>query len=70
MQLHLSDKAPIYLRARPLPLALRAPVERELDRLERDGLILVYKVDHSDYGTPIAPVVKKNGSKYSHSWRL
>lgn len=59
MQLHLSDKTPVYVKARPLPLALRAPVERELERLQRDDVI--YKVDRSDYGTPIVPVVKKNG---------
>lgn len=47
------------MRARPVPLALRARVERELARLERDGTI--YKVNHSDFGTPIVPVVKTNG---------
>ncbi|XP_039759571.1 uncharacterized protein K02A2.6-like [Pararge aegeria] len=59
MQLHLADKTPIFVKSRPLPLALRAPVERELERLQRDDVI--YKVDRSDYGTPIVPIIKKNG---------
>ena len=60
IRLQLSDSEPIYVRARPMPLALRARVERELERLEKDGTI--YRVDYSDYGTPIVPVVKANGS--------
>ncbi|KAJ8724121.1 hypothetical protein PYW07_008101 [Mythimna separata] len=59
IRLQLSDKEPVYVRARPMPLALRARVERELERLEADGSI--YRVDYSDYGTPIVPVVKQNG---------
>ncbi|XP_026742884.1 uncharacterized protein K02A2.6-like [Trichoplusia ni] len=59
IRLQLTNDEPVYVRARPVPLALRARVERELARLESDGSI--YRVDHSDYGTPIVPVVKKNG---------
>lgn len=59
IRLHLKDDTPIFVKARPLPLALRERVERELDRLQREGVI--YKVDRSDYGTPIVPVVKTNG---------
>ncbi|KAM3956799.1 uncharacterized protein ACR2FA_009241 [Aphomia sociella] len=57
--LELTNNEPVYVRARPVPLALRARVENELIRLERDGTI--YPVDYSDYGTPIVPVVKENG---------
>ncbi|XP_037874317.1 uncharacterized protein LOC119630090 [Bombyx mori] len=53
------EKTPIFVKARALPLALRERVERELDRLQSEGVI--YKVDRSDYGTPIVPVVKANG---------
>ncbi|KAM3966345.1 uncharacterized protein ACR2FA_012653 [Aphomia sociella] len=60
IHLHLTDKTPVFVKARPLPLALRAPVERELERLQRDDVI--YKVDRSDYGTPVVPIIKKNGS--------
>nr|XP_034837060.1 uncharacterized protein K02A2.6-like [Maniola hyperantus] len=59
LQLQLTDSAAVYVRARPVPLALRERVERELERLERDGTI--YRVDHSDFGTPIVPVIKTNG---------
>lgn len=59
IRLQLTDDSPVYVRARPVPLSLRARVERELARLEADGSI--YRVDYSDYGTPIVPVVKRNG---------
>ncbi|XP_050359282.1 uncharacterized protein LOC126779404 [Nymphalis io] len=52
-------KEPVYVRARPVPLALRGRVENELERLEREGY--TYRVDHSEYGTPIVPVVKECG---------
>lgn len=58
-QLQLVDNNAVFVRARPVPLALRARVEQELARLERDGTI--YRVEHSDYGTPIVPVIKSNG---------
>lgn len=59
IRLQITDSEPVYVRARPVPLALKARVERELARLENDGSI--YRVDHSDYGTPIVPVIKDNG---------
>ncbi|XP_061707408.1 uncharacterized protein K02A2.6-like [Cydia pomonella] len=51
---------PVFLRARPLAYALREPVERALDQLERDGVIT--PVDSSDWATPIVPVVKTDGT--------
>ncbi|XP_045511104.1 uncharacterized protein K02A2.6-like [Colias croceus] len=57
--LYVKDEKPVYVRARPVPLALRARVESELARLEREGII--YRVESSDYGTPIVPVVKECG---------
>ncbi|CAK1595308.1 unnamed protein product [Parnassius mnemosyne] len=59
VQLQLSDEQPVYVRARPVPLALRSRVEQELRRLEAEGTI--FKVDHSEYGTPIVLVIKENG---------
>lgn len=59
LQLQLTDKEPVYVRARPVPIALRARVERELQRLEAEGTIS--RVEHSEYGTPIVPVIKRNG---------
>ncbi|XP_048006523.1 uncharacterized protein LOC125241881 [Leguminivora glycinivorella] len=51
---------PVFLRARPLAYALREPVERALDQLERDGVIT--PVDSSDWATPIVPVVETDGT--------
>lgn len=59
MSLRLNDTTPIYIKARSLPLALRKPVELELERLQAEGTIR--KVEYSDYGTPIVPVIKKTG---------
>lgn len=60
VSLHLKDETPVFVKARPLPLALRPRVETELKRLEQEGV--VYKVERSEYGTPIVPVIKSNGS--------
>jgi hypothetical protein len=60
IHLHLKDNTPIFCKARPLPLALRMPVERELERLQSEQVI--YKVETSEYGTPIVPVIKRDGS--------
>ncbi|XP_063391394.1 uncharacterized protein K02A2.6-like [Cydia fagiglandana] len=54
-----SGAAPVYMRARPLAYALRAPVERALDQLQRDGIIT--PVETSDWATPIVPVIKRDG---------
>ncbi|XP_045459565.1 uncharacterized protein K02A2.6-like [Melitaea cinxia] len=59
IRLHLNDKKPVFVKARPLPLALRERVAAELKRLQREGVI--YKVNRSDYGTPIVPAIKSNG---------
>lgn len=59
IRLYLKDTKPVFVKARPLPLALRARVAAELERLQREGII--YEVERSDYGTPIVPVVKANG---------
>ncbi|KAG7304583.1 hypothetical protein JYU34_011548 [Plutella xylostella] len=60
LSLHLSDNTPVFFKSRALPLALREPVENELKRLQDEGII--YKVDGSDYGTPIVPIIKPDGS--------
>ncbi|CAC5397392.1 unnamed protein product [Mytilus coruscus] len=50
---------PVFMKARPIPYALRPKVEQELDRLEEEGIII--KVPTSEWATPIVPVVKKSG---------
>ena len=42
------------------PYALRPKVEAELTRLEKDGIL--FKVEYSEWATPIVPVVTRNGS--------
>ena len=49
----------IFCRARPVPCSLRT-VGEELDRLERDGIIL--QTQFSDWASPVVPVMKPNGS--------
>lgn len=51
---------PKFFRARPLPFAIKEKVEKELDRLHKLGVI--EPVEYSPWGTPIVPVLKKDGS--------
>ena len=50
------DAQPIFLRARPVPYALKKKVEQELQRLE-EGII--YKVSQRDWAAPVVSVPKK-----------
>lgn len=59
IRLQLTDDLPVYVRARAVPISLKTRIEQELARLERDGTI--YRIDSSEYGTPIVPVIKENG---------
>lgn len=52
------DAHPVFMKARPVPYALRERVEQELVKLENAGVI--YKVRHSPWATPLVIVPKKN----------
>ena len=53
------EASPKFFRPRPIPFALREPVEQELSRLEQEGVLK--KVMHSKWAAPIVPVPKRDG---------
>ena len=60
-KIHVDSTAqPKFFKARPVPYALREKLEKELDHLVKEGVI--QPVTHSDWATPVVPVVKRDGS--------
>ena len=60
-KIHVKENSkPQFYRHRAVPYALRAGVEKELDRLEKEGII--EPVQFSEWAAPIVPVRKKDGS--------
>ena len=60
-KIYVDEKSsPRYLKARPVPYALKKRVEDELERLEKEGI--VSQVEFSEWAAPIVPVVKANGA--------
>ena len=51
---------PRFCKPRPVPFALRNKMERELERLEKEGIIEA--IECVDWAAPIVPVVKGDGS--------
>lgn len=49
----------IFLKARPVPYALKDKVEQEYDRLESEGIM--EKVKHSEWGSPAVVIQKPDG---------
>ncbi|XP_069365277.1 uncharacterized protein [Maniola hyperantus] len=61
ISLHLKpDAKPIFIKARSVPYALKDKIDKELDRLLSLGILK--PVEHSEYASPVVPVLKKNGS--------
>lgn len=61
-EVHLELKentTPKFFKARSVPFALKKKVESELERLVSCGVLK--PVNHSEYATPIVPVLKENG---------
>ena len=50
---------PVFIRARTVQFAVREAVERELDELEKNGILV--KVNSSKWATPIVPIPKLEG---------
>ncbi|XP_060791211.1 uncharacterized protein K02A2.6-like [Neoarius graeffei] len=54
------ETKPVFRKARPVPYALKDAVEKELDRLEKAGIIS--KIEHSQWAVPIVVVPKSDKS--------
>ena len=53
------EAKPRFCKARPLPYAIRQMVEKELERLEKEGIIEL--VQYADWAAPVVPVRKSDG---------
>ena len=49
---------PKFCKPRPVPLAMKAGVKHELDRLESEGVL--EKVNYSEWAAPIVAIPKKD----------
>lgn len=56
---------PIFRKARPILFTFREAVDKELNRLETEGVIT--KIDCSGWGTALVPVLKPNKTIRLHA---
>ena len=72
ISLKLRDGAkPVYRKARPVPFALQAAVDKELDRWVEEGV--AEKVEagtFSGWGTPLVPIPKQDGVRLCADYRI
>lgn len=54
------NATPIFCKPRPIPMAYKAQVELELERLQKDEIIT--PIETSLWGTPLVPVLKADGT--------
>ena len=54
-----SNAKPVFHRPRSIPYAIKESIEKELERLEKEGI--VQKVEHSKWAAPIVSVPKGEG---------
>lgn len=54
------NAVPKFLKARPVPYAIKDRVEKEIDRLVEEKVLR--PVAFSDWATPVVPIVKKTGA--------
>ena len=55
-----ANARPVFDKARPVPFALQAKVDTEIDRLVREGVLTL--VEQSESASPIVVVRKSDGS--------
>ncbi|XP_046964488.1 uncharacterized protein K02A2.6-like [Vanessa cardui] len=61
IKLHLKENAkPVFMKARPVPFALRDKIDKEISRLLQ--IKVIEPVEFSEYASPIVPVLKHNGT--------
>ena len=59
-KLHVKkDAYPVFLKPRSVPFAMKQMIEKELQRLEAEGII--EKISHSKWAAPVVPVQKGDG---------
>ncbi|XP_055714912.1 uncharacterized protein K02A2.6-like [Phlebotomus papatasi] len=54
------DATPVFLKARPIPLAKKQAIEDEIDKLEKCGAYV--KVNQSKWATPLVAIPKASGA--------
>jgi hypothetical protein len=60
VSIHIKEGAtPKFLKARPVPYAIKNRVEAEIDRLVKEGVLRA--TSYSEWATPVVPIIKKSG---------